>query len=217
MEQHQREEGGGFRRGPGGHQRPDESAEANGFGRKTGPDHPLSSRGRIPFVENEVDDRQHGVESLGDLACLGDGIRNSRLADFALGPHEPLCHRGRGHEKGPGNLVRFEPAECPKRESNLRLRRQRRVATGKDQPKALVGNLAGLIVGFSHLRSKLMGELRLNLLRKQGLAPETVDRLMARGLNDPCAREFRDAGLWPLVQSGRKCFLRILFRQIEVA
>src|SRR5258706_369781 len=36
-------------------------------------------------------------------------------------------------------------------------------------------------------------------------------------LNNPSARKFRDSTVLPLIHGGRKCFLRRLFRQIEVA
>jgi hypothetical protein len=48
-------------------------------------------------------------------------------------------------------------------------------------------------------------------------APDTVNCLMSRRLDDPRAREVRYAVGPPLTDGGRKCFLCSLFGEIEVA
>ena len=78
-------------------------------------------------------------------------------------------------------------------------------------------NLAGLVLLRWSGPSVIAGQLRLDLFREECSPPEPVDGLVARRLDNPGARESRDTGPWPLLQSSRKCFLRILFGQIEIA
>ena len=51
---------------------------------------------------------------------LGHGIRNSRVADLALGAHQPLRHRSGGDEKCAGDLVGLEAAQRAERQRDLR-------------------------------------------------------------------------------------------------
>ena len=75
----------------------------------------------------------------------GTRIRNAGVANLALGAHQPLRHRRRGHEKRARDLVRLEAAQRAQRQRDLRLERQRRVAAGEDQPQAIVGDFARVV------------------------------------------------------------------------
>lgn len=59
----------------------------------------------IARIENEVDDGQHGGDPLANPRALRNLVRNAGVADFALGAHQALGHRGHGGEKGPGDLL----------------------------------------------------------------------------------------------------------------
>jgi hypothetical protein len=143
MQQHERQQAGGLGRrfsfGSRRHEGQHEAAEPDGFRGQIGPDEPLAAGSRIALVEDEIDYGEHGLEALRNLVCLGD---------LVFGPHQPLGHGGRRHQKCPGNLVRLESAESAEREGNLRLWRQGRVATGENEAQAFVGNLACLLVWF---------------------------------------------------------------------
>src|SRR5579864_926839 len=91
------------------------------------------------------------------------------------------------------------------------------MATGKDEPETLILNLPCLVLFRWSEPSVIARKLRLDLFREKGLPPEAVDGLVARGLDNPGARHSRDTASRPLLQSSRKCFLRILFGQIEIA
>ena len=52
--------------------------------------------------------------------------------------------------------------------------------------------------------------------REMGLAAQPVNGFVPCGLNDPGARGIRYAGNRPLIESCRKRFLCVLFRQIEI-
>ena len=105
----------------------------------------FAARGRITLIEDQINHRQHGVQPLGHVVQVGHAVRNAGVADFALGAHQPLGHRGLRDEKRPRDLVRFEAAQRPERQRDLRLRRQRRVAAREDQAKAIVGDVAGIV------------------------------------------------------------------------
>jgi hypothetical protein len=54
-------------------------------------------------------------------------------------------------------------------------------------------------------------------LRRSCPAPNAVDGLVPRGLDDPGARELRHAGGPPLINGGCKRFLRRVFGDLEIA
>jgi hypothetical protein len=90
------------------------------------------------------------------------------------------------------------------------------MATCKDQPQAFVGNITA-ISRFQNGRHRVARELGLDFVRKQTLAPQMVDGLVAGGLHDPGAGKLWNARFRPLVQSGREGLLCVFFRQIEIA
>src|SRR5258708_6693343 len=89
------------------------------------------------------------------------------------------------------------------------------MAAGKDKAKTIVGYLGRVEVWLLNALGQL-GGIQIYLLVKPSLAADAVDGLMPGRLDDPGAREFRNIGCPPLVDSRRKCFLRRLFRYFEV-
>ena len=79
---------------------------------------------------------------------VGHHVRDARVANLPLRPHQPLRHRRRRDEERARDLVGVEPAERAERQRDLRVERQRRVAAGEDQAKAIVRDLAGVVVGL---------------------------------------------------------------------
>src|SRR2546422_1557705 len=51
-------------------------------------------------------------------------VRNTGVADLSLGPHQPLRHRRRRHQKGARDLVRFEASQRAQRQGHLRFERE---------------------------------------------------------------------------------------------
>ena len=89
-----------------------------------------------PFVEHQVEHREHGVQTLGHLARLWYDIRNAGICDFALRPHQPLRHRRHGHHESASNLVCLEADERAQRQRDLGLEGEGRVTAGEDQASA---------------------------------------------------------------------------------
>ena len=102
----------------------------------------LAARGRVAFVEDQVNDGEDGVEPLGHVGRLGHQIGDTGVTNFALGPHQPLGHRRRGHEKRAGDLVGLQAAEHAEGQAYLGVVGQRGVAAGEDQTQAVVGDLS---------------------------------------------------------------------------
>jgi hypothetical protein len=69
-------------------------------------DQVLAARGFVPFVEEQIERLQHGVQTAGQLASRRDFKGNARVTDSLLGARQPLggrCFRG---QKRAGNLRR---------------------------------------------------------------------------------------------------------------
>ena len=97
------------------------ATEANRLGGQLVADDRVAGGGGIAFVEDQVDHRQHGVEPLWQQVICWDLIRDSRVADLALGSREALSERGFGHEQRAGYLRGREPTQRAQRQRNLSL------------------------------------------------------------------------------------------------
>ena len=93
---------------------------------------------RVPFVEDEVDDRQHGVETVGELICGRDTVRDAGVADLAFCADDALLERCLWDQEGARDLGRRKAADGPKRERDLGLRRKSRMAAGEDEAQAVI-------------------------------------------------------------------------------
>ena len=91
------------------------------------------------------------------------------------------------------------------------------MATGEDEPQAIVGNLVGIVVRLLGHVGRLGRGVRVELLLEPRPAADPVDRLVARRLDDPRARELGDTGGRPLVDRGREGSPGGLFRHVEIA
>src|ERR1022692_2959062 len=91
------------------------------------------------------------------------------------------------------------------------------MAAGEHQAKAIIGDLAGVVIWFFSGTDQAGGGVRFEFLLEPLSASNAVNRLVPGCLNNPCPRELGNAGGSPLVHGGGKCFLRSLFGQVEVA
>ena len=65
----------------------------------------VACRGRIAFVEYEIDHRQYGVEPFRQIGQRGDGIRNARIPDFGFASDDSLCHRSGRRQEGVSDFL----------------------------------------------------------------------------------------------------------------
>src|SRR4029077_13866949 len=91
------------------------------------------------------------------------------------------------------------------------------MAAGENQPKAIVGNFGGVVIGFFALADETGGSVRSKLFLKAALTTDAVDGLVAGRLDDPGAGNIGDAGLAPLVDSAGEGFLRALLGKVKAA
>jgi hypothetical protein len=89
---------------------------------------------RVPLVEDQVDDRQHGGEPAGEQVISGHLAGGRALLDLLRGARQPLRHGGLGDQERPGDSAAAEDAGGPQRQGDLLLSRQRRVAAREDVP-----------------------------------------------------------------------------------
>jgi hypothetical protein len=68
---------------------------------------------RVPLVEDQVDDREHRGQPVGEQMVRWDAERDPGRLDLLLRSYDPLRHRRLGHQKRAGDLVRAEAAEGP--------------------------------------------------------------------------------------------------------
>ena len=93
----------------------------------------------VARVEDQVDDREHGGQPVGQDVVGRHPERDAGGGDLALGPHEALGHRRLRDEERAGDLAGVEAAQRPQRERDLGLGRERRMAAREDQLEPLVG------------------------------------------------------------------------------
>jgi hypothetical protein len=95
---------------------------------------------REPLVEDQVEHVEHRPGRTRRVEALaGDG---------ALGAGDPLGHGRLGHQEGPGDLRRGEPAHGAQRQRDRRRRAQRRMAAAAQQEQGVVRLLGGALCGF---------------------------------------------------------------------
>jgi hypothetical protein len=102
----------------------------------------------VALVEDQVDDRQHRSEPLGQQVVVRHGEGDAGVPDLALRAREAALHGLFGNEEGAGDLLGAQTTERTEGQSDLGLEGERRVAAGEDQLQALVGKgrlLRGLL------------------------------------------------------------------------
>ena len=94
----------------------------------------------IALVEDQVDDREHGDEPIGQLMVGRHAEGDRGGLDLALRTHQPLRHRRLGNQERACDLDGAQSAERPQRERHLGIRRESGMAAGEDELESLVGH-----------------------------------------------------------------------------
>ena len=102
----------------------------------------VACRRRVTFVEDQVDNSVNRVDPLGQQLIWRHRVGDTRRANLALGPNQPLRHRGSRHQEGARDFLGRKPAQRPQRQRDLRLERECRMAAGENQTKTLIGHRA---------------------------------------------------------------------------
>ena len=120
------------------HEVREEPAEADGLSAQLVAHEPVAARGVVALVEDQVHDREHAAQAVGQDVVRGHAVRDVRLRDLALGARDALPHRGVGYEERARDLLRGEAAQHAEGQSHPRRQGESRVAAGEDQPQAVV-------------------------------------------------------------------------------
>ncbi len=107
----------------------------------------------------------------------GNAERDPCVPDLALRAREPPLHRVRRHEERARDLLRAQTAGRTQGQGDLRLERERRVATGEDQLQPLIGEgrlLQLILHGFRDVE-------QARLRRQYAVAADAIDRAVPRG------------------------------------
>src|SRR3954452_4884049 len=140
-----------------------------------------------------------------------DSERDAGIADLPLGSDEALGERRFRDEKGARDFRRLEAADEAQRQRDLRLRRERRVAAGKDQLEPFVGNDSLLV-----LRELLGTREQLRLAGQRLLAADPVDRRVSSRRDDPGARIARRSVARPALRRADEGVLHRVLGEVEI-
>ena len=195
-----------------GEQLAEDPCQPDGLAGELGAHRVAVAGGEVALVEDEEQYRQHAAEPLGEVGGLGYPVGHLRRRDLLLRPSDPLRHRGLGHEERLRDLSHGQLTEEAERQRDPRLRCERRVAAGEQQPQSVVLDWSGVLVG----RVVVVHEGRLVLRAALLLAADPVDRAVARGGGEPAAGVGRYAELRPLLQRGHERLTRRLLRDVDV-
>ena len=88
---------------------------------------------RVALVKDEIDNLEHGSQTRGQIGTARNLKGSTCLAECALGTDNALCDRRLRNEKRARDLVRRQSAEQPKRERDLRLGGEHRMARGEHE------------------------------------------------------------------------------------
>ena len=211
-QQHQRQQATGFGFGQQFHQ---QGAEPDGLAGQIRTRQVLAGRGEIPFIKDQINHLQYGVEPFVELLPFRHLIGNAGLADLVLGAHDALRHGRRGHQIGAGDFLGGEVAHFPQGQRHPGVGGQRRVAAGEDQPQAVIFQLF-FLAGRRHVLFQAPGDLLLGGV-EAGPSAQGVDGLEAAGGDQPGPGLFGNAVPWPLLHGGDEGVLQSLLGQIEIA
>ncbi len=98
----------------------------------------------VALVEDQVDDREHGGQPVGQEMVGRDSERDPGGLDLALRADQPLGHRRLLDQECTRDLAGRQAAERPQRERDLRIDRERRMAAGEDELESLVRKSFGV-------------------------------------------------------------------------
>jgi hypothetical protein len=167
----------------------------------------------VALVEDQVDDREHGGQALGEQVVGRDAERDPRRPDLRLRARQPALHRLARHEEGVGDLRGLQAAQGRQGQRHLRVERERGMAAGEDELQALVGDR-----GLVHLVLHRLGHFeQARLGQQRALAPQPVDRAVARGRRQPRAGVARGAVARPALGGGGEGLLSGLLGEVEIA
>ena len=167
----------------------------------------------VALVVDEVEDREDGLEALGQALGDGHAERDAGELDLLLRAHQALRHGRLVDEERVRDLGRREASERAQRQGDLRVQRQRRMAAGEHQLEALVGEgvlVHGVFSPLGHIEQPGLGG-------QHPIAADAIDRPVASDGDQPAGRARRRPLAGPTRRGAREGLLRGLLGEVEVA
>ena len=190
-----------------GHQPGQHAAEPLRLQAQARPDKVVARRGRIAFIENEVDDLEHRGQPRRPFGAARHLEGQSGLCDRLLRADDTLRDRGLARQEGAGDLVRRQAADHLEGERRAGVGRQHGVAGREDEAQQLVAEIIvhGRFDRLGRAVARLVQRPRdlLVLALAHLVAPEGVDGAAFGDGHQPGARIGRDAGLRPFGRGRR--------------
>ncbi len=199
-----------------GHQRGQHPGQSQRVLAQPGAQPVVAGGGRVPLVEDQVDDVQDGAEAglaVGSVRHLeGDVLRG----EGAFGTDDPLGHGRLRHQVGAGDLGRGQAAEQAQGERGARLGGQHRVAGGEDEPEQVVVDVVR-VGGLLRRGRGLQAPADLGEFAGVGVAaPDQVDGPVPGGGHEPGAGVVRHPFPGPPLQGGDEGVLRQFLGDADV-
>ncbi len=141
-------------------------------------------------------------------------IGDFRVTNLGFRAHDALSYCGRRRKKGAGDFFGGQVADFAQRQRHLRVRRQRRVAAGEDQPQAIVFHVFATPVGLFEF-FQLRQQQWLRSLEPRAPA-QHINRLEASGRDQPGARVVRHAVALPAFDRDEERLVQGFFGKVEI-
>ena len=221
LQQHEGEESGRLRLV--GHEPARQPGEPDGFAAELAALQRVAAGRRVALVEDEIQGREHGGESLGQRVVGRHAEGDGGVADLALGAHQALGDRRLGQEEGARDLRGGQAAEEPQGERDLRLGPERRVAHEEDEAQAVVLHRARRFSASSSSSSgsRVMGlasrSQQAQLVGIDAAPAQHVQGAVARGLEDPRRGVGRQPRSRPAVERRHVGVLDSVLGEVDVA
>jgi hypothetical protein len=195
----------------------EEAGETDCFGGEIGAGERLAGGCGVAFVEDQVDDMEDGIESLGQVGRRGDLLGDAGVLDFGFGADDALGVRGRIGEDSAGDLFGGQAADFAEGEGDLRIGRDGRMAAGENQAQAIIFNIFGFrFCWIAGVGFELIGDGHQRGI-EFGAAAHGVDALESAGGDQPGTGIGGDALARPLLDGGGKGVVKGFFGEIEIA
>lgn len=192
-----------------------QARETDGFVTKLLADESVAGGGFVAFVEEQIERGEDAIESLWQFASIGNGKRQSQIADKLSRTHEALRDGGFAGEKRRADLRRAQAANSAQSERELGLDGELRVKAHKEHAQRVVGQ--DVLVGRFIAREPaflLGGDLCFFALPVLFTA-QGIEREVFCGLSEPCGRIVGNAAIGPGLQSPHERLLHDVFGELQ--
>ena len=167
----------------------------------------------VALVEDQVDDRQHGGQPIGQQVVRRNAERDSGSLDLPLCPHQPLGHGRLSDQECASDLSGAQAPERPQGEGDLLVGGERRMTAGENEFESLVWKCRRV-----HRVLRCLGHReQAGLGGQRAIAADAIDRAVARRRHQPGTGVGRSSVARPALRGDRKGLLRGFLGEIEVA